>query len=76
MNDTGKPAVVAYRTSNGKEPFTEWLDSIRDKRTQNRIKKRMDRVEDGNMGDINIWALIFMNYVLILALVTVSIIVL
>ena len=51
MNDTGKPAVVAYRTSNGKEPFTEWLDSIRDKRTQNRIKKRMDRVEDGNMGD-------------------------
>lgn len=51
MNDTGKLVVEAYRTSSGKEPFTEWLDSIRDKTTQSRIKKRMDRVEDGNMGD-------------------------
>ncbi len=51
MNDTDKLAVDAYRTSSGKEPFTEWLDSIRDKTTQSRIKKRMDRVEDGNMGD-------------------------
>ena len=51
MNDTGKLEVNAYRTSSGKEPFTEWLDSIRDKTTQSRIKKRMDRVEDGNIGD-------------------------
>ncbi len=51
MNDTSKLAVDAYRTSSGKEPFTDWLDSIRDKTTQSRIKKRMDRVEDGNMGD-------------------------
>ena len=51
MNDTRKLEVSAYRTSSGKEPFTEWLDSIRDKTTQSRIKKRMDRVEDGNIGD-------------------------
>ena len=51
MNDTGKLAVDAYRTSSGKEPFTEWLASIRDKTTRGRIEKRMDRVEDGNMGD-------------------------
>ena len=51
MNDTGNLVVDAYRTSSGKEPFTEWLDSIRDKTTQSRIKKRMDRVEDGNIGD-------------------------
>ena len=51
MNDTRKLAVNAYRTSSGREPFTEWLDSIRDKITQSRIKKRIDRVEDGNMGD-------------------------
>ena len=51
MNDTRKLEVEAYRTSSEREPFTEWLDSIRDKTTQSRIKKRMDRVEDGNIGD-------------------------
>ena len=51
MNDTRKREVDTYHTSSGKEPFTEWLDSIRDKTTQSRIKRRMDRVEDGNMGD-------------------------
>ena len=51
MNETRKPEVEAYRTLSGKEPFTEWLDSIRDKTTRGRIEKRMDRVEDGNMGD-------------------------
>ena len=51
MNDARKLKVNAYRTSSEKEPFTEWLDSIRDKTTQSRIKKRMDRVEDGNIGD-------------------------
>lgn len=51
MNDTGKLTVNAYRTSSGKEPFTEWLDSIRDKTIRGRIERRMDRVENGNMGD-------------------------
>ena len=51
MNDKGKLAVETYRTASGKEPFTEWLASIRDKTTRGRIEKRMDRVEDGNMGD-------------------------
>lgn len=51
MHETRKLEVDAYRTSSGKEPFTDWLDSIRDKTTQSRIKKRMDRVENGNMGD-------------------------
>lgn len=51
MNDTDKLAVETYRTASGKEPFTDWLASIRDKTTRGRIEKRMDRVEDGNMGD-------------------------
>ena len=51
MNETRKLEINAYRTSSGKEPFADWLDSIRDKTTQSRIKKRMDRVENGNMGD-------------------------
>ena len=40
-----------YRTPNGKQPFTEWFESIRDKNTQNRIDKRLERLEDENFGD-------------------------
>lgn len=40
-----------YRTQNGREPFTEWLESINDQRTQNRIQRRVDRLEEGNFGD-------------------------
>ena len=29
----------------------EWFESIRDKNTQNRIDKRLERLEDGNFGD-------------------------
>ena len=51
MNDTPKLEVDTYHTSSEKEPFTAWLDSIRDKTTRGRIERRMDRVENGNMGD-------------------------
>ncbi len=51
MNDTHKLVVETYQTSAGKEPFTEWLASIPDHTTRGRIKTRMGRVEDGNMGD-------------------------
>ena len=43
--------IQYYRAPNGKEPFTEWLKSIQDKSTQNRIDKRLERLEDGNFGD-------------------------
>ena len=51
MKDTHKLEVETYHTSSGRNPFTEWLDSIRDKTTQRRIEKRIDRLEDGNRGD-------------------------
>ena len=51
MNDTRKLVVDVYRSSSGKEPFTDWLASIRDNTTRGRIEKRMDRVEEGNLGD-------------------------
>ena len=48
----GHPIEIQYyRTPNGKQPFTEWFESIRDKNTQNRIDKRLERLEDGNFGD-------------------------
>ena len=43
--------IQYYRTPNGRQPFTEWFESIEDKRTQQRIDKRLARLEDGNLGD-------------------------
>ena len=43
--------LQAYRTSNGREPFTEWLISIHDRNTRNRIERRLDRIRSGNFGD-------------------------
>ncbi len=43
--------IQYYRASNGRQPFIEWFESIRDKNTQNRIDKRLERFEDGNFGD-------------------------
>ena len=43
--------IRAYRTSNGREPFTEWLISIHDRNMRNRIERRLDRIRFGNLGD-------------------------
>ena len=43
--------IQAYRTSNGREPFTEWLKSVHDRNTRNRIERRLDRIRSGNFGD-------------------------
>lgn len=40
-----------YVTPAGKIPFEEWLDGIKDPVTRLRIRRRLDRVELGNMGD-------------------------
>ena len=43
--------VIVYRAATGKEPFTEWLNSLRDPTTRRRILKRLLRLEQGNYGD-------------------------
>lgn len=43
--------VIIYRTATGKEPFTDWLHSLRDATTRRRILKRLLRLEQGNYGD-------------------------
>ena len=40
--------VIVFRTATGKEPFTEWLKSLRDPTTRRRILKRLLRLEQGN----------------------------
>ena len=43
--------LIIYETEQGEAPFSEWLDSLRDRLARARIKKRLDRVELGNLGD-------------------------
>lgn len=49
--ETRKRELKVYTDPNGKEPFLEWLYALKDKKTRNRILRRLDRVEDGNFGD-------------------------
>lgn len=43
--------VFRYQTAEGKEPLTEWLQSLRDKQAQAKIRVRLKRLEAGNFGD-------------------------
>ena len=43
--------VIVYHTRDDKEPFTEWLYSLKDKIIRARIEARIARVEQGNFGD-------------------------
>lgn len=40
-----------YATANGKEPFNEWLNGLRDFDTQALIFQRLQRVKLGHFGD-------------------------
>ena len=42
-----------YLTENGRAPFSEWLEALRDEKAQAKIRVRLDRVRLGNLGD---WA--------------------
>ena len=39
-----------YMTMDGREPFSEWLDALKDLRGRAAIRARLERVEDGNFG--------------------------
>ena len=51
MHETHPREIRVYQTSSGREPFNEWLNAIRDTETQARIRARLERLEDGNLGD-------------------------
>lgn len=40
-----------YETPSGKAPFDDWLDGLRDAKGQSQIQLRLDRLEQGNLGD-------------------------
>lgn len=43
--------IELYVAQNGKKPFLEWLDSLKDAKHRYRIKVRLDRIALGNFGD-------------------------
>jgi putative addiction module killer protein len=51
MEIVRKKQLEVYVASNGKKPFVEWLESLKDGTSRYRIKERLDRIALGNMGD-------------------------
>lgn len=43
--------VFRYQAEGGKEPVTDWLNSLRDKRAQAKLRVRIKRLEAGIFGD-------------------------
>lgn len=43
--------LYRYQREDGREPFTEWLEAVRDKVAQARIRVRLRQVQAGNFGD-------------------------
>jgi putative addiction module killer protein len=43
--------VLRYQRSDGREPVSEWLRSLRDKRLQAKVRLRIKRLEAGVFGD-------------------------
>ena len=51
MHKNNHKILRNYITPSGKVPFLEWLNSIKDQSTRLRIRRRLDRLELGNLGD-------------------------
>ncbi len=43
--------IQNYLTAEGRSPYEEWLDSLRDTRARDKIDNRLRRVRLGNLGD-------------------------
>ena len=49
--DAHEQQIRIYETSDGKRPFSDWFNRLRDRRAQQRIDARLGRIELGNFGD-------------------------
>ena len=46
-----KCTLKIYQQSDGKKPFDIWINALKDKMSQARIRARLDKVTIGNLGD-------------------------
>ena len=51
MREATARELELYATEEGRAPFTEWLDSLRDIRGREKIRARLNRIRLGNFGD-------------------------
>lgn len=49
--ETQPREIRLYTTSEGKIPFTDWLEALPDQQAKRKIKARLKRVALGNLGD-------------------------
>src|SRR5262245_49077966 len=47
----GPKALRIYSTAEGKRPFQEWIESLKDHEAAARVQVRLDCVRLGNLGD-------------------------
>ncbi len=43
--------LLRYQREDGREPFSEWINALRDKVAQARIRVRLRQLQSGNWGD-------------------------
>ena len=51
MNATPRE-IILYTLIDETCPFEAWLEGLRDRRARAKIRKRLDRVQFGNLGDV------------------------
>lgn len=51
INMSKKRTLKIYQDAGGNEPFIEWLEGIKDRKSRSRVIARLDRLEVGNPGD-------------------------
>ena len=49
--DANEQRIRVYQKEDGKRPFTDWLNKLRDQKARERIDARLTRVQLGNFGD-------------------------
>lgn len=43
--------LLRYQREDGREPFSDWLNTLRDKVAEARIRVRLRQLQSGNFGD-------------------------
>jgi putative addiction module killer protein len=56
MEETKEKAIEYYITQEGKIPFNQWYESLKDKRAREEVARRLNRAIQGNFGDHKILA--------------------